>query len=425
MNSDASKAMVKDAALAFVAVVGQEHVRPATAEDSVDGVAVSSVIEPGSPTEIAQVLQAASGAGFSVLPRGAGTKLEWGAPPRRADVVLSFRRLNRVLEHAWADMTVAVDPGCTVAELQKAVAVHGQRLALDPLWPERATIGGIQATNDSGSLRVRFGSLRDLVIGVTMALPDGTLAKSGGKVVKNVAGYDLPKLVIGSLGTLGVITETIFRLHPLPRVTRTVSFAGNVGSLCSLLLAVTNSHLSFTGLQLRTTSGSDSHLDVRFEGTSEGIEAQLTHLRSIAKDESFVEVDDVWSERERMFRDRCEKTLIVKVSTLPANFATLISLIQNTGKFREMEWRLVAHASGTGWLRVDAAQSDLCAILESLRQGLQMMQSTAVVQHCPVVIKRNLDVWGPVGDALELMRTVKKQFDPSGTLNPGRFVGGI
>ena len=150
-----------------------------------------------------------------MIPRGGGTKLGWANSPARAGLILSTARLTEVIEHAWADLTVSVGAGCTVQRLQEALAQHGQRLALDPLWPEKATVGGVLSTNDSGALRLRFGALRDLIIGVTVALPDGTLASSGGKVVKNVAGYDLPKLVTGALGTLGVITRAVFRLHPL------------------------------------------------------------------------------------------------------------------------------------------------------------------------------------------------------------------
>src|SRR5258707_5746105 len=133
-------------------------------------------------------------------------------------------RLNQVIEHAWADLTVSVDAGCTFQQLQNTLAQHGQHIAVDPLWPERATVAGMLSTNDSGTLRIRYGALRDLIIGVTIALPDGTLASSGGKVVKNVAGYDLPKLVTGALGTLGVITRAIFRLHPLPHNVRSFTF---------------------------------------------------------------------------------------------------------------------------------------------------------------------------------------------------------
>src|SRR5207302_4207274 len=138
-----------------------------------------------------------------VIPLCGCTKLSWGNPPSRASLLRSTARLNRVLEHAWADLTVTIGAGCTIQTLQQTLAQHGQCLALDPLWPEKATVGGILSTNDSGALRLRFGALRDLIIGVTIALPDGTLASSGGKVVKNVAGYDLPKLATGALGTLG------------------------------------------------------------------------------------------------------------------------------------------------------------------------------------------------------------------------------
>src|SRR5207247_2459349 len=216
---------------------------------------MASVVEPGSVDEVATLLRDASRDGLAVIPRGGGTKLDWGRPPRRADLVLSTVRLDRVLEHAWGDMTATVEAGCTVARLQHALAEHGQRLACDPLWPERATIGGILAASDNGPLRARFGALRDLIIGVTLVLADGTVAKSGGKVVKNVAGYDLPKLATGSFGTLAVITQAVFRLHPLPRDTRTLTFtAPAVEPLCELALAIQGSHLAFVALQLRASA---------------------------------------------------------------------------------------------------------------------------------------------------------------------------
>jgi len=173
-------------------IVSNQFVRAANASDAVAGVYPQTVVEPGDEQELAVVLKLANDEGLAVIPRGGGTKLGWGNPPKRADVVLSTTRLNRVIEHAWADLTVTVEAGCTIQNLQDALARQGQRLALDPLWPQHATVGGVLATNDSGALRLRFGALRDLIIGVTLALPDGTLAKSGCKVVQNVAGYDLP-----------------------------------------------------------------------------------------------------------------------------------------------------------------------------------------------------------------------------------------
>src|SRR6195256_179490 len=207
----------------FIAIVGNENVHAATAADAVCGAQPKLVIEPGTERELAEILRLSNEAGLAVIPRGGGTKLGGGNSLARADVILSTARMTEIIEHAWADLTVTVEAGCTVQRLQETLGQHGQRLALDPLWPEKATVGGVLSTNDSGALRLRFGALRDLIIGVTIALTDGTLASSGGKVVKNVAGYDLPKLVTGALGTLGVITRAVFRLHPLSQRSRTLS----------------------------------------------------------------------------------------------------------------------------------------------------------------------------------------------------------
>jgi glycolate oxidase FAD binding subunit len=179
------------------AAIGSQDLREATDGDMVSGVRPQFVAEPGNERQLAALLAAANEAGIAVVPRGGGTKLDWGNPPKRAEVILSIARLNRILEHAWADLTVTAEAGCTLQTLQNTLAQQGQRLACDCLWPEHATIGGVLSANDSGALRLRFGALRDLIIGVTLALADGTLASSGGKVVKNVAGYDLPKLATG------------------------------------------------------------------------------------------------------------------------------------------------------------------------------------------------------------------------------------
>jgi len=162
-------------------LVGAEHLRAAGPGDAVAGVAPRMVAEPGNEKELATVLRWANDAGLTVAPRGGGTKLGWGNPPARLDLVISTARLDGIVEHAWADLTVVVQAGATIAKVQQALGQHGQRIATDPLWPERATVGGILSTNDSGALRLRFGALRDLIIGVTLALPDGTLAHSGAK----------------------------------------------------------------------------------------------------------------------------------------------------------------------------------------------------------------------------------------------------
>src|ERR1700694_5241015 len=255
----------------LIALIGPDHVRPAIAADAVAVVQPKLIVVPGNEKELAEILRLSNEAGIAVIPRGGGTKLSWGNSPARADLILSTARLNKIIEHAWSDLTVAVEAGCTIQTLQETLAQHGQRLALDPLWPERATVGGVLSTNDSGALRLRFGALRDLIIGVTLALPDGTLASSGGKVVKNVAGYDLPKLAIGALGTLGVITRANFRLHPLARNVRSLTFvARGLDDANRMVLAVQDSRLAHTGLQARFIAGAAPAVDVRFEGTDAG-----------------------------------------------------------------------------------------------------------------------------------------------------------
>jgi len=409
-------------------VVGEDHIRSATPQEAIDGVDPETVIEPGTSAEIGHVLEIADGAGIGVIPRGGGTKLGWGNPPRCADLILSTARLNRVLEHAWADMTVTVEAGCTVAVLQRTLAQHGQRLAIDPLWPERATIGGILAANDSGSLRLRFGSLRDLVIGITLALADGTLARSGGKVVKNVAGYDLPKLATGSLGTLGVITEAVFRLHPLPRQSRVVSFEfSDSAALGTLLLKVLDSQLVCSGLQYRASSGENAHLDVGFEGTAEGIAAQVEKLVRMTRLEPAADAGpQVWHIREALaFWLGGDSALVAKFSALPGDLGKVLERLVSLEQTHDLKWQMIAEGVGIGLLRLEATSEKLADIVLSLRTHLAGLGGSLAVLGCPAEKKSAINVWGSPADSIELMRRIKRQLDPHGILNPGRFVGGI
>src|ERR687898_581885 len=202
-------------------------VGPAPAGTAVDGVPVARLARPGSVEEASQVLRAAAEDGLAVVFAGGASKLRLGNPPERADLLVSSERLDQVLEHAAGDLVVRAQAGVRLADLQAALAPAGQWLALDPPEPG-STLGGVVAANASGPRRLRYGTVRDLIIGITVVLADGTVARAGGKVVKNVAGYDLAKLFCGSLGTLGMIAEVIFRLHPLPAAAAVV--LGPVGS---------------------------------------------------------------------------------------------------------------------------------------------------------------------------------------------------
>ena len=408
-------------------IVGEVNLRAATASDSVLGWQPQYVVSPGNEQELAAVLARANEAGVAVIPRGGGTKREWGNPPQRGELVLSTLRLNRVLEHAWADLTVTVEAGCTLQALQQTLAQHGQRLALDCLWPERATVGGVLSTNDSGVLRLRFGALRDLIIGVTLALPDGTLASSGGKVVKNVAGYDLPKLATGAFGTLGIITRAVFRLHPLCPNPATLTFSQpNIEAMQDRIMALQDSQLAHTALQIRCASDSIPEADILFEATPTGLLAQQAQLQKfLGAFGSLSSQEGKWFAKEQLWQSSDANCAIAKVSMLPTNIAKTVRALEQIASSHHLNWSCVIQATGLGWLQCDGASSSLREALDQLRARLEDEEGSLVLLRRPPEMGP-LDAWGgSAGDAISLMRALKHELDPRNTLNPGRFVGGI
>jgi glycolate oxidase FAD binding subunit len=398
--------------------------REAEPEDAIAGVQPRMIFEASNESEVATALRLADTAGLSVIPRGGGTKTVWGNPPARADLILSTVRMNQVIEHAWADLTVSVETGCTIGTLQDALAQRGQQIAVDPLWPEHATIGGILSTNDTGTLRIRYGGLRDLIIGVTIALPDGTLASSGGKVVKNVAGYDLPKLVTGALGTLGVITRANFRLHPLPRNVRSYTFAFQDAAHANrFMLAVQDSKLAHTGLQARFAAGTAPGVDIRFDGTDAGLAAQTESVRKLASPASETEANaTIWRARQELWSNT---DTIAKFSVLPGSIAAACEQFRRLGESTGVRWQAVAQGTGLGWLRLETSIAEAARkMLEDLRTVLESLGGSLVVLR-RVRGLSGVDTWGKCGDSFPVMLSVKQQFDPRKTLNPGRFVGGI
>ena len=409
------------------AIVGPEHLRPATPEDAVEAVQPAGVIAPGTAQEVAQVLRYCNSAGLTIIPRGGGTQLGLGNRPRQADFVLSLERLNRVIEHAWGDMTVTVEAGCTIDRLQGVLREQGQQLGADPMQPQRATVGGVLATAESGTLRIRYGAIRDLVLGLEMALPDGSVIHVGGKVVKNVAGYDLTKLAIGSLGTLGVITRAVFRLHPIPVATATYTATlPTMSDATKLVLAILDSHLVYTGLQIHARRADQIFVHVRFEGIPESLQDQYAKLGRIAGAHEFVEcAGDVWTERQKLFVNP-GSSVICKCCVLPSQIGSLGDALFRQTDLAEVAATLVAQGTGLAEVRLDAAgQQPLMTVLHALRAEVDRLEGTTTVSQCPGTMKDELDVWGTVKDALPLMHRIKQKFDPGQILNPGRFVGGI
>jgi glycolate oxidase FAD binding subunit len=409
----------------LLAAAGPQNLRAAVIGDSVCSVQPQFVAQPENEEQLASLLSCVNETGVAVIPRGGGTKLDWGNPPKRADVILSTTRLNQVLEHAWADLTVTVQAGCSVQTLQNTLAQRGQRLACDCLWPERSTVGGLLSTNDSGALRLRFGALRDLIIGVTLALSNGTLASSGGKVVKNVAGYDLPKLATGAFGTLGVITRAVFRVHPLPHNTRTLSFSTeNWQTMQQHVLSIQDSKLAHAALQVRCAAGGQPSADILFEATEAGISAQESQLRNLLGSTCAEQAaESVWNARQELW-SLMDSSVVAKISVLPTEITRIARDLKQIGGSQKLQWQLVVQATGVGMLRLDGETDRLSAAVEQLRAEVKGHGGSIVILHRPNGLT-SLDAWGNPGDAFPLMRAVKQQLDPKGTLNPGRFVGGI
>jgi glycolate oxidase FAD binding subunit len=274
-------------------------------------------------------------------------------------------------------------------------------------------------------MRTRFGSLRDLVIGISAVLPDGTIARSGGKVVKNVAGYDLPKLFTGSFGTLGIITQATFRLHPLPATSRTVTFqCSSAKDANQAVLKIQDSTLAHTSLQLRTSRERPSFIDLQFEGIPAGVEAQVEHAQSLLK-RQVVEPDiDVWHTREELWM-RTEPGCICRFSVLPSQIADFCARLDRLANELHLDWRVVAQAIGIGLMRIDGKTQQLAHCMGRLRTDLEAAGGSLVILRCPDGVRNSVDMWGNAGSAMALMQRIKQQFDPASIMNPGRFVGGI
>ena len=414
------------------AIAGVPHVRPALPADSVDGLEPDLVVVPGTPEEVGAILRVAGEGGLGVIPRGGGTKLAWGNRPRHARIILSTERLARLLEHAHGDMTATAEAGITIAALQQALAAHGQMLALDPPWPERATLGGVTAADSSGPLRLRYGTLRDLIIGIGVALPDGTLAKAGGKVVKNVAGYDLMRLWTGSLGTLGLITSLTLRLHPLPAATTTLAVdVPSPDAAEAFMQALSISPSTPTGAQI-VAEGNSYTVYVRLAGVEASVAAQtevlLRHAKQVGRSIGVVAEDaaaGIWTSHETIYED-AHDAVVARFSVLPSSTATTLRAISEVAGRLGIRSRVVLQATGTGVVRLDGVHEQaLAAGLGVLRSRVMEDRGSLVVQACPAPIKDRIDVWGQPGDAHPLMLRIKEQFDPRGIMNPGRFIGGI
>ncbi len=434
-------------------IVGAAHVLAAAGREAyaVDGIVPGVVTFPGSVEEVSAVLAACHEVKVGVVPWGGGVHMGLGGIPKRADVIVGLGRLNRVLDHEPGDMTSTVQAGMVLSEYQEHLGRHGQFLSLDPPGAARATIGGILAANASGPRRLRYGTARDLLIGLRVANPDGTVTKGGAKVVKNVTGYDMNKLYVGSLGTLGVIVEATFRLYPLPACERTwvaaFSDAAKARSVVGKILGsplvpsalelLNEAAAREVGRQLRAPSDVRGVvLAVAFASVPEAVEAQIRTAQAVAGDADEHEVlegqahEAFWT-AVRDFNADNGFAVVLKASVLLDKVAEAVEYGERLAAQHGLRTAVISEA-GTGiirfYFRADAGtHGDVrwVDVVEPLRAFAVQAKGSLVVRDSPAAVKKQVDVWGPPRQDFALMQGLKEQFDPGGILNPGRFVGGI
>lgn len=418
----------------------------------VDGVRPSFACAPANETELAEVMRAANESGAAVVPWGGGTRMSLGFPPRAADLVVQTHRLNEIVEYEPADLTVTVQAGMTLAELQARLRAEGQMLALDPAAADRATIGGLTSANASGPLRLMYGSARDLVIGTRVVNADGVVSKAGGRVVKNVAGYDLNKLYIGALGTVGIVVELSFKLHPLPQAEgMLVAAFASVEDAGAAIGALMRSALGPAAVELLDAAGAKAVrpdaavpdggclLVVAAHGFEAAIQRSLRDLREICAAATDIEdvrdaavLDGLWAAlREATDPSRVGMALL-KAAVPPARSAAALAELRREAREAGFEASLLSHAgSGVVYVRLapqewdDDAVLRLGALVERARTYARGEGGSLVVEACPPLAKRldAFDVWGDPGSGFPVMRALKENLDPKGTLSPGRFVG--
>lgn len=427
-------------------LVGENGIPPDNQENlyGVDGLLPKAVALPASVGEIQDVLNYAADNKLSVIPAGSGTKLGIGNPPECVDLVVSTLGLNEVLEYEPGDLTATVQSGVRLVDLQVKLAENGQCLPFDPPYLNRATVGGIVAANSSGPSSLYYGNSRNRVLGMQLVQSNGTAVKCGGRVVKNVAGYDLNKLYIGSFGTLGIITEITFKLNPLPEVERTmlISFK-SLAQASRTAIEVSDSQLLPIFLNL-IVGGAPSVdfvqpcLVIGLDGHHETVDWQINQIRSAANlnDATGVEVNDGAHQRDvrtsmSAFPETNPRAVVCKAHlrmTDVENFIT--AALDQCSDLLDLR---VLGLIGNGVVYVafsvpsaDTASAKFASnVIAGLRNHARNVGGNLIVESAPTSIKRQVDVWGQIGSSLKLMQQIKARLDPLNLFSPGRFVSGI
>lgn len=428
--------MVKLASLVgdLASITGRKHAQESTLAFSIHGNAPQAVVYPGSYAEVSEVLRYATANRLAVIPWGSGAMMHIGNAPAQYDIALSLSRLDAVVEHEAADLTVTCQAGIPLAALQERLATTGQGVPLGPFPGSAPTIGGILAAAAYASTRHAFGTPRDSVIGLRVVTADGKLTRAGGNVVKNVAGYDLCKLYIGSLGTLGVIVESTVKLSPLPEAQRYLVFSCvDAPAACDFARDLTRRGLCIESIELLNTaaatamlgddSGGTCTLAIGLTGTLAAVDRSANDALSLARSGGVKQVRASVSRRAAPIFARLgsgsDAALTCRAAVLPTQLPSLIQALSSAGSTPS-----IVALPTIGTLRVSwPTGSDTPADLRAFQLVTAQACANITIERCPSDLRAGLDAFGALPRSFELMRRIKRQFDPDGILSPGRFVG--
>lgn len=414
--------------------------------DAIAPTLAPNILTPDSPAALAAILAECNAARRAVIPYGGGTLQHLGNAPARRDTQLMLTQLNRVVEYAFDDLTITVEAGMTVAELSAVLGEHKQFLPIDVPHPERATIGGVLAAGANGPLRLKYGPARDYMIGNRFATADGQVIKAGSKVVKNVAGYELHKVMVGSLGTLGVITEATFKIFPKPPAETTLwaTFA-ELGDACLAVTKLWNLPTPPYAIELLDAraakwigrgSAGHSYLAVRFGGSKPDMAAAQVSSTAVAREQNATSTEIIedaaafWqgiNDLPAAFRSELPNATLLRISLPPQNLQLGLKRLFDLIHIQHLAIPpLLAHAAVAAlYAALEGDEPAVIAILQALRPQMHALQGHVIVESAPAPLRAKLDAWDEPGASFRLMRALKQKFDPNGILNPGRFVGGL
>jgi glycolate oxidase FAD binding subunit len=388
-----------------------------TASLAFAGVVPCAVVTPPDTDALAATIRELAAAHKTFAFVGGATQLELGNPPAPIDTAIRTTACARVLEYAPEDQTITVEAGMTIAAIQRALDPHRQVLALDVADPHAATVGGAIATNAFGRRRMRYGAIKDNIVGIGVVRPDGTPARGGGKVVKNVAGFDLPKIMVGALGTLGAIVSATFRVHPADECRAAVRVRADAGAVYALAQATVDASLVPDSVVAYAGDADAYDLVVRFGGFARGVDEQVAALHALARERGLASesLDDAavvaYDDRERALRGM---PAVLRLGAAPVSLANVLAADPGFGG-RSRVWYPLIGAAVAGAPHVEPA------FVAALRAAL----STVVVERAPLGDRTGLDAWGEPPPAFAIMARLKDRFDPERLCNPGRYVGGL